>query len=175
MDFLGMGWMEIMVILIVALLVVGPERIPEYARKAGKAVRQFRRITSGVTKEISRAMDLDGEDEETGRDKPRPSIQRDLLEIERSLAKDAEDLKKSLRAEADSLQKTISDSTKTTRESLARASESLAIEEAPIPQPAAEEAKGEADGPSGMGESAEQAPSPEPPPPAPLPQETESV
>jgi Tat protein translocase TatB subunit len=175
MDFLGMGWMEIMVIVIVALLVVGPERIPEYARKAGKAIRQFRRITGGVTKEISRAMDLDADDDETGRDKPRPSIQRDLQAIERSLAKDAEDLKKSLRAEADSIQKTISDSTRTTRESLARAGESLSLEEPATPPPPAPEPGGAAAGLTDMGESVEPAPAPEPPPPAPQPQETESA
>jgi sec-independent protein translocase protein TatB len=164
MDFLGMGWMEIMVILIVALLVVGPDRIPEYARKAGKAIRQFRRITSGVTKEISRAMDLEAEDEEPGREKPRPSIQRDLREIERSLARDAEDLKKSLRAEADSLQQTISESTRTTRESLAKAGESLTLEEPSTP-PAAEEPQVSAAAPDTAGEGVEPAPPAPPPPP----------
>jgi Tat protein translocase TatB subunit len=174
MEFLGMGWMEIMVILIVALLVVGPDRIPEYARKAGKAIRQFRKITSGVTKEISRAMDLDAEDDDTGRENQRPSIRRDLQEIERSLAKDAEDLKKSLRAEADALTQTISESTRSTRESVAKAAKSLTEEEPPAPSPVPVEPEVLPASPVGLFDPAAEA-TPEPPPPAPQPEATETA
>ncbi len=47
---LGIG--EILLIIVVALFVVGPDRIPEFARKFGEALKAFRNATSGVTKEI---------------------------------------------------------------------------------------------------------------------------
>lgn len=42
----GVG--EILVILIIALLVVGPSKLPELARNAGKGVRDFRDALTGV-------------------------------------------------------------------------------------------------------------------------------
>ncbi len=40
------GWPELLVILAVALLVFGPQRMVELARTAGKALREFRQITN---------------------------------------------------------------------------------------------------------------------------------
>jgi len=42
---LDLGFLEILVILVVTLLVVGPEKLPEYARKFGKMVRDLRKMT----------------------------------------------------------------------------------------------------------------------------------
>lgn len=47
---LGIG--EILIILVVILFVIGPDKIPEFARKFGEGLRAFRTATSGVTKEI---------------------------------------------------------------------------------------------------------------------------
>jgi TatA/E family protein of Tat protein translocase len=52
MNFMGMGWMEISVILIVALIIFGPGKLPEVAGQVGKAVRVFRRLTSVFTDEF---------------------------------------------------------------------------------------------------------------------------
>ena len=46
------GAMELVVIFIVALLVIGPDKLPQYARKFGAALREFRKASSGMTKEI---------------------------------------------------------------------------------------------------------------------------
>ena len=46
------GAMELVVIFIVALLVIGPDKLPQYARKFGAALKEFRKASSGVTKEI---------------------------------------------------------------------------------------------------------------------------
>lgn len=43
------GWPELLVILTVALLVFGPQRMVELARTAGKALREFRGITDEFT------------------------------------------------------------------------------------------------------------------------------
>jgi sec-independent protein translocase protein TatA len=42
------GPLEIMVILVVALLVLGPQRLPEVARSVGKGMRELKDSLSGV-------------------------------------------------------------------------------------------------------------------------------
>lgn len=51
----GIGTPELLVILIVALIVIGPKRLPEVARGLGKALAELRKATSGVTEELERA------------------------------------------------------------------------------------------------------------------------
>ncbi len=46
------GMTEILLILIVALFVAGPDKLPHYMRKFGEALRSIRDISSEVTKEI---------------------------------------------------------------------------------------------------------------------------
>ena len=46
------GAMELIVIFIVALLVIGPDKLPMYAKKFGSALREFRKASSGITKDI---------------------------------------------------------------------------------------------------------------------------
>ena len=57
MDFFGIGPLEIIVILIVALLVVGPQKIPGIARTMGKTVRAIRRASSDITAAVTREID----------------------------------------------------------------------------------------------------------------------
>lgn len=62
MEIFGIGLPEIALIMVVALIVFGPERLPEIAREAGRMVRQFRQMTSEATSEIrSLTGDLDKE------------------------------------------------------------------------------------------------------------------
>jgi sec-independent protein translocase protein TatA len=42
------GPLEIMVILVVALLVLGPQRLPEVARSVGRGMRELKDSLSGV-------------------------------------------------------------------------------------------------------------------------------
>jgi sec-independent protein translocase protein TatA len=42
------GPLEMMVILVVALLVLGPQRLPEMARSVGKGMRELKDALSGV-------------------------------------------------------------------------------------------------------------------------------
>lgn len=51
----GIGMPELMVILVVALIVLGPKRLPEAARGLGKAFAELRRATSGITEELDNA------------------------------------------------------------------------------------------------------------------------
>jgi sec-independent protein translocase protein TatA len=43
------GPLEMMVILVVALLVLGPQRLPDVARSVGKGMREFKESLSGLT------------------------------------------------------------------------------------------------------------------------------
>jgi len=42
------GPLEMMVILVVALLVLGPQRLPDVARSVGKGMREFKESLSGL-------------------------------------------------------------------------------------------------------------------------------
>lgn len=44
---------EVVIILVVALIVLGPEKLPEMIRKVGKAYGEFKRMTQGFQSEIN--------------------------------------------------------------------------------------------------------------------------
>ena len=54
MPNLGVG--EILLIAIVALVVLGPNKLPEAARQAGRAMAELRKISSGFQNEMQSAM-----------------------------------------------------------------------------------------------------------------------
>ncbi|MFM8412290.1 MAG: Sec-independent protein translocase protein TatB [Alphaproteobacteria bacterium] len=51
----GIGMPEMVVILVVALIVLGPRRLPEVARALGKGLAEFRKVTGDVNKELDAA------------------------------------------------------------------------------------------------------------------------
>ncbi len=51
----GIGLQELLVILAVALIVLGPKRIPEVARSLGRGLAEFRRATTGIAEEFQNA------------------------------------------------------------------------------------------------------------------------
>lgn len=53
------GFLELVIVGVIALLVLGPERLPVAARTVGKWVARARRMTSQFTKEIDRQIELD--------------------------------------------------------------------------------------------------------------------
>jgi len=62
MEFLGIGPAELLVILVLTLLVVGPQRLPEIAAQLGRFMRAFRRYSAQVTREFNETMhDLEQE------------------------------------------------------------------------------------------------------------------
>jgi sec-independent protein translocase protein TatB len=115
LSILGMdiGWGELLIILIVALLVIGPEKLPAYARKAARVVRNIQKVTAGITGDISKAINLD--DEEDGKAR---GMKKDLIEVKKSLEKDVADLKAELDAQAKTVSKTMEASTKEASEQL---------------------------------------------------------
>ena len=54
----GLGWMEISFILVIALMVFGPKKLPELARKLGEGIREFKNASESfkatVNQEVHR-------------------------------------------------------------------------------------------------------------------------
>ena len=87
------GAMELVVIFIVALLVIGPDKLPQYARKFGMALREFRKASSGVTKEIRESV-IDPLQEAQ---KPLREAMEPLDEISRDLKAEVKGVEKDLK------------------------------------------------------------------------------
>lgn len=49
MQFGPIGWTELLLIILIALIIFGPRRLPELARSMGEAINEFRKASSGVT------------------------------------------------------------------------------------------------------------------------------
>jgi Tat protein translocase TatB subunit len=60
----GIGIPELIIILIVALLVVGPSKLPELARSMGKALGEFRKLADDVKDTIEQEMAKEPETED---------------------------------------------------------------------------------------------------------------
>jgi len=57
MGFLGMGTMEIVFILVVALVIFGPGKIVEIGRSLGKVVRTMRKASFDLTAEVTKELE----------------------------------------------------------------------------------------------------------------------
>jgi Tat protein translocase TatB subunit len=61
---LGSG--EILVVLVVALIVLGPDRLPKAARQVGQALRELKKLSSSVQDQVQDVLNFD--DDETSKD-----------------------------------------------------------------------------------------------------------
>jgi len=90
------GFSELLVIGVVALIVIGPEKLPRVARTVGHLAGRLQRYVSDVKADINREIELDE------LRKMRDSMQKAASEMETSvnseLTKTADDLNKSLEA-----------------------------------------------------------------------------
>jgi len=77
----GIGFPELLIILVIALIVIGPKRLPELAKALGRGMAEFKKAVEEVKSEI----DIDTEI---------PDIKRDIMDsinsIESSSDKDKE-------------------------------------------------------------------------------------
>ena len=62
MDFMSVGTSEILMILLVAILVVGPNRVVEMARTLGKIMRTIKKASFDLTSAVSRELDVENKD-----------------------------------------------------------------------------------------------------------------
>ena len=56
MNFLGIGPMELLLILIIALIIFGPGRLPEIGAALGKSIREFRQMSQDLTTELGKEL-----------------------------------------------------------------------------------------------------------------------
>ena len=54
---LNVGGGELLVILLIALIVVGPTKLPEVARQVGSVAKELRRMSSNFQEEMKAALD----------------------------------------------------------------------------------------------------------------------
>ena len=70
MDFIGVGGWEILLIIIVALIILGPTKLPEIARNLGKISRVLKKTSYDLTTTITREIE---ENEKTAsKSSPKP-------------------------------------------------------------------------------------------------------
>lgn len=79
----GIGTGEILVILVIALLVLGPKELPKVARTIGKAMRELQRTKDDIRESIDREFEDSGEDnkptEQKVEESKEPKQQDDLI------------------------------------------------------------------------------------------------
>ncbi|MBW7860429.1 MAG: Sec-independent protein translocase protein TatB [Rhodocyclaceae bacterium] len=81
------GFSELLVVALVALIVVGPERLPKVARTAGHLLGRLQRYVSDVKSDISREMQLE-----------------DLKKLQQQVEQQARDLETSVRTQVQGLE-----------------------------------------------------------------------
>ena len=57
MGFLGIGPWEILLIIVLALIVLGPSKLTDFARTLGKTVRAIRKYSNDLTTAVTRELD----------------------------------------------------------------------------------------------------------------------
>ena len=68
---MGFGSMEIFIILLIALVVFGPQKLPEMGRSLGKAIREFKSAGDEIKDEITKAADELEKDTDDKNDPPK--------------------------------------------------------------------------------------------------------
>lgn len=80
-----LGWGEVVIIIIIALIVLGPEKLPSAGRALGKAIRGVKKYVSEAARELEDFDDIkDIKDDVEG-------IQKDLKSMGRSIEKSVND------------------------------------------------------------------------------------
>ena len=77
---MGIGFSELLVILVVALVAFGPDRLPDFARQAGRAVRQVRRLTHQARDDLRSELGPGYSDFELTDLDPRRAIRKHIME-----------------------------------------------------------------------------------------------
>jgi TatA/E family protein of Tat protein translocase len=79
----GIGMPELIIILLVALILIGPKKLPDLARSLGRGLAEFRRASDEVKEVMSDSFDLEDEEHETktrsqeGKNKNEPGAPED--------------------------------------------------------------------------------------------------
>lgn len=89
----GIGAQEIVIIMVIALIIFGPQRLPEIAGQVAKAIRDFRRMSDDLTGEFQRSLTLDDDK------KPDPILTNEVIAASATPDQISSSIAQSLRVE----------------------------------------------------------------------------
>jgi Tat protein translocase TatB subunit len=62
----GIGMQELILIAVIALIVVGPKKLPDLAKTLGKGFSEFKKATEGITDELKETLKEDKKQDDDG-------------------------------------------------------------------------------------------------------------
>ena len=77
----GIGLPELAVIIVVGILVFGPDRLPEFARQAGRMLRQLRNFAQAARDDIRNELGPEYADFELTDLDPRRAVRKHIMEV----------------------------------------------------------------------------------------------
>lgn len=95
------GFSEMLLVAVVALIVVGPQRLPKVARTAGHLLGRLQRYVADVKADVSREMQLDE------LKKLQQQVQEQARELESSVRKQADGIETSVRETASEVERAV--------------------------------------------------------------------
>lgn len=101
MNFMGIGVQEMIIVLVAALVIFGPDRLPEVAGQVGKAIRDLRKMATDLTGEIERT---------AGVGDIKKAVQSELAGIQRELGAVTGSAQATMSGAASSVNSTVSSS-----------------------------------------------------------------
>ena len=101
------GFSEMILVAVVALIVVGPQRLPKVARTVGHLLGRLQRYVSDVKADVSREMQLE-----------------ELKKLQEQVRDQARDLESSVRKQADSVESSLKDAGSEVRKQVDEVAES---------------------------------------------------
>ncbi len=115
------GFSELIVIAIVALVVIGPERLPKVARTAGHLLGRLQRYVTDVKADISREMQLD-----------------ELKKLQSEMQDSVHNFERNITGEMQALEQKVEQTAQSVTADVQPAADSVALTEVPAVAPVSE-------------------------------------